>query len=139
MAALVGMLDDTPPSPEALAMVRAAVQTFLHHKGRLSLDRCFKVPTPANFLRAERDRHITEALRAIAGPSDRARAMELRRMLLSMSSSGCWNRWRQLDGVPSYATTLQRCCHEVLSHGPDASAPYVPSERLLRQLASEIR
>jgi len=131
--ALALLLTDAPP-PQALELVRAAVQTFLHHKGRLSLDRCFKVPSAARFARFERDRHLADALRLVEG-SSRARAAAVRTMLLALASGGTYRRWRALGFLPSYASAMQTACYHALACGKDPAVPFVPSDRLLWALA----
>lgn len=138
IAALAALLADEPLPPEGLQMLRRGVQTYLRHEGRLSLDRALQLPSGTQFRRAQRDHYIAEALRLVNAPSDRARALELRRLLMTMASTR-WRRWRALGGVPADTSALDAACFEALSRGRNPAAPAVPSERTLRKLAAAIR
>jgi len=122
------------PSPAALEVLRAGVATYMAHRGRIGLDRCLKLPSAAAHLRAERDRHLVDALRLVDG-SARARAAEVRRMLLALASGGTYRRWRALGALPQYATPMQVACYHALACGRDSAVACVPSDRLLWGLA----
>lgn len=125
-------------TPEDFAQLRRAAATYLRHEGRLSFDRALHLPSGTQFRRAARDHYIIKALRLIDAPSGRARALELRRRLLTMACAQ-WRSWRALGGVPAEASALDAACFEVLSRGRDPAAPTVPSERLIRGLAALLR
>ena len=80
-----------------------------------------------------------ELLRLVDAPSDRARALELRRLLFGVASNGAWRRWRKVGGVPETATPLQSLVFEVLSRGKDPAVPTVPAGRALQKLAALTR
>ncbi|MFN9013850.1 MAG: hypothetical protein ACK5XU_17660 [Pseudomonadota bacterium] len=121
--------------PAARELLRLGATTYLRAGAAITLDQALGLPSRAAFAREQRDHHAVEALRLLPG-SGRARAAALRALLQRMAACGTWRRWRGVGGVPSEADALQRHAFQLLEHGPVPGAPFVPSDRHLRALAS---
>lgn len=137
LRALVALLAEQP-DPDALAVLRAAAETWLRAGGTISFDRLLRLPNARQLRRQTRDFAIDQCLRLVGGANEHQRAVQLHKLLRDMAARDTWHRWREQGGAPAAADELHKRAFEVLSNGRDPAVPSVPALTPLRQRAAKI-